>query len=123
MAKLYNFQKGRRGEEIAASYLRSKGFKILEQNFHTRFGEIDLIATKKSKTHFIEVKLKVGDTFGTPEEMIDKRKIIQVLKTAQIYMMKNGNNYTSQIDAICIVKSPDGELKRLDYYENLTQLM
>lgn len=123
MTKLYNFKKGRRGEEIAASYLKNKGFKILEQNFRTRFGEIDLIASKNSVLHFIEVKLKVGDRFGSPEDMINRNKIMQVVKTAQAYMLINHISKTisrTQVDAVCVVLNDKKEVERLNYYENMT---
>jgi putative endonuclease len=122
--KQQNFKKGRTGEEIAASYLRRKGFQIIEQNFHTRFGEIDLIATNKNKLHFVEVKLKVGDRFGTPEEMINKRKIWQVMKTAESYLLSNKQISAKyprvQVDAVCIVINQDGLEQRVDYYEDLS---
>jgi len=122
--KQQNYQKGRQGEGIAESYLRKQGFQIIEKNYHTRFGEIDLVATKDSALHFVEVKLKVGDQFGTPEEMINKRKIWQVMQTAKNFLLQNKKlavQYPSvQVDAICIVISDMGVEERVDYYENLT---
>ena len=126
MAKRYNYSKGKTGEDIAASYLTKQGFEIIEKNFHNRFGEIDLIAIKDNVLHFVEVKLKVGERFGTPEEMINNRKIWQVQKTAEAYLLHNKKLAKifskMQIDAICVVMEEDGSLKRLDYYENLTVL-
>ena len=87
--KQQNYQKGKRGEDIAESFLIKNGFQIVEKNFNTRFGEIDLIAIKNDTLHFVEVKLKVGERFGTPEEMINKRKIWQVMKTSESYLLKN----------------------------------
>ncbi len=123
--KQQNYQKGRRGEDIATRYLVNKGFRIIEKNFNTRFGEIDIIAARDFKLHFIEVKLKVGEHFGTPEEMINKRKIWQVTRTAESYLLKNksiADDYPKvQVDAVCIVLTESGEEERVDYYENLTQ--
>ncbi|MBP5618294.1 MAG: YraN family protein, partial [Clostridia bacterium] len=49
---------GERGEKLAARYLRRKGYRILERNFQTRFGEIDLIARKGDQLVFVEVKTR-----------------------------------------------------------------
>lgn len=122
--KQQNFQKGRRGEEIAEGFLRRQGFDIIEKNYHTRFGEIDLITTKNDSLHFVEVKLKVGERFGTPEEMIDKKKIWQVMRTGEAYLLINKHVASkfpkAQVDAVCIVLDEEGKKERLDFYENLT---
>lgn len=122
--KKQNFQKGRRGEDIAISYLQRLGFQVIEKNYHTRFGEIDIVAIKGAKVHFVEVKLKVGELFGTPEEMINKSKIWQVTRTAESYLLKNRDiamKYPQvQIDAVCIVMDSEGNEERVNYYENLT---
>lgn len=122
--KQQNYNKGKRGEDIAESFLIKNGFRIIEKNWNTRFGEIDIIASKNKTIHFIEVKLKVGDRFGTPEEMINKRKIWQVVQTSESYLLKNKKLSALfpnvQLDAVCIVLSESGEVERIDYYDNLT---
>ena len=119
MIKQFNRKIGKDGEEIAAKYLSDKGYKILEKNYYTKFGEIDLIALKNSVLIFVEVKLKHGDGFGTPEEMIGNSKLSQVQRMAEFYLMDNpdiAKKYNSyQIDAICVVTN-----KRINHYENLT---
>ncbi|OGM26735.1 hypothetical protein A3D00_04765 [Candidatus Woesebacteria bacterium RIFCSPHIGHO2_02_FULL_38_9] len=121
--KKYNYQSGKNGEEIARTYLIKKGYKHIESNFRTRFGEIDLIFSKDNKLIFVEVKLKIGDQFGTPEEMINKRKVLQVTKTAQMYLIQNQKIENShkgyQIDAVCIVQNEDGSIARISHYENV----
>jgi putative endonuclease len=126
--KRFNRQIGSEGEQIAAGYLIKKGYQILEQNFQTRFGEIDLVATRsassgQAKLVFVEVKLKIGEDFGTPEEMISPAKISQVEKMANYYVLKNtgiAQKYPLfQIDAICLVFDEKKQLKRLNHYENI----
>lgn len=122
--KRLNKTKGKRGEDIAESYLIKNGFRVIEKNWNTRFGEIDIIASKNKTIHFVEVKLKVGDRFGSPEEMINKRKIWQVVKTSESYLLNNKKLSALfpnvQLDAVCIVLSESGEVERIDYYDNLT---
>lgn len=121
MAKKDNFAKGKIGEQIACSYLKNKGYQIIETNFQNRFGEIDLICAKGKKIFFVEVKLKIGDDFGSPEEMINKRKIYQLEKMAQIFLQeRNILDYSSlQLDAVCIVLNKSLKLTRISHYPNI----
>src|SRR3972149_4996892 len=104
--KQFNREVGRRGEEIAAGFLQKRGFKIVERNHSTKFGEIDLIAIKNNVLRFVEVKLKQTEDFGTPEEMIGSSKLARVQRMAEFYLVDNpdiAKKYDSyQIDALCI---------------------
>lgn len=121
--KQLNRESGKRGEEIAAGFLTGKGFTVIERNYFTRFGEIDLIAVKDNILRFIEVKLKQGDDFGTPEEMIGADKLGRVQRMAEYYlldkpeMVKKYESYS--IDAVCIVSGEENKIKRINYYENI----
>jgi len=111
---------GKQGEEMAADLLRKKGYEILENNYQTKWGELDLIVTKDNILVFVEVKLKTTEDYGTPEEMIGKNKLAQVKKTAEMYLLDNpdiAKKFDSyQIDVVCIVE----ETERITHYENLT---
>lgn len=110
------------GEQIAARALVEKGFEVVEMNARTKFGELDMVCVDNNILVFVEVKLKVGEDYGTPEEMIDKRKLNQVKRTAELYLLSNNNNLSFEqyrIDAVCIVTDGDGEVLRLDHYENI----
>jgi len=119
-----NYLKGKLGEQMAADFLRQKGYRILETNFRTRFGEIDLIAAKDGRLVFVEVKLKVGSELGTPEEMITLTKISQVKQTAEVFLQQNPALATNflryRIDAVCLVLNEDYSIKSIRHYENLT---
>ncbi len=122
--KQQNFEKGRTGEDIAAEYLEKQNYKILQKNWKTKFGEIDIITSKNNLLVFVEVKLKVGEDFGTPEEMINNFKISQVQSTAIAYLQQNREIEKSyggyRIDAVCIVLGQDNQVLRINHYENLT---
>lgn len=121
--KRYNREVGKKGEEIAAKFLQEKGYKILERNYSTKFGEIDLIATKNNVLSFIEVKLKQSEDFGTPEEMIGRGKLARVQHMAEYYLLENSDKAktyeTYSIDAVCIVSDGRGGVKRISLYENI----
>ena len=117
--KRFNRELGKQGEERAADFLCKNGYKILDQNNSTKWGELDLIVTKDGILIFVEVKLKTTEDFGTPEEMIGKGKLAQVKRTAEMYLLNNGDVAQKferyQIDAVCIVEETD----RITHYENI----
>ena len=121
--KIYNYKKGKEGEEIARKHLEESGFELIEANYSNDIGEVDLIMKDKEWLVFVEVKLKIGDKFGNPEEMIGKNKINQIKRVAQIYLMLNQNLKRQfvkyRIDAVCIVKGINGEIERIKHYRNI----
>ncbi|MGI9534854.1 MAG: YraN family protein [Thermodesulfobacteriota bacterium] len=80
------------GEMVACRFLKKKGFLILEKNFRSRYGEIDIIAKDSDVICFIEVKSRKSIYFGLPEEYVDKRKQKKLLKTSLIYLSGKGNS-------------------------------
>lgn len=77
---------GLEGENIAARYLQSKGYRILERNYYTRYGELDIICEKEKKLVFVEVKTRRSTIFGFPEEAITRAKMNHMRKAAVIYL-------------------------------------
>jgi len=116
---------GKIGEDLAKEYLEKQGYKILEQNYKTKYAEIDLVAEKpngflKSKSLvFVEVRTKIGENFGSPEDTLNKSKLRKVLWNAQTYSAFNKWQGASRIDAICIVLKPDYSVSRLTHHENI----
>lgn len=76
-------------ENFAADLLQSKGYKIIERNFHSKFGEIDIIACEGSTLVFVEVKARWSPKFGAPEEAVTQQKIYKIKKTADYYCLIN----------------------------------
>ena len=81
---------GAKGEEVAVSYLKSRGYRIVERNYRIRFGEIDIIAEQGDDLVFIEVKTRSGILFGSPFESVTKQKQKQLSKVALEYINKQG---------------------------------
>lgn len=82
-----NVETGKFGENIAAEYLKSDGFKIEERNFKCRIGEIDIIASKGNVVSFVEVKTRTGEEYGRPCEAVSDYKQKKIKKAAAAYMM------------------------------------
>ena len=86
---LYQKNLGKIGEDLALDFLKSHSFFVLEKNFHSKFGEIDIIAKKKHCLYFVEVKTRSNLNHGAPYEAINKRKIYHIKKASQYYLLKN----------------------------------
>ncbi len=83
-----NIIKGKSGEEIAASYLIRKGYRILNKNYTTDIGEIDLIVTDEEYLIFVEVKTRMSDAYGLPAEAVNYHKRNKINQVASQYIKK-----------------------------------
>lgn len=105
-------------EERASAFLSEQGFTILEQNFRTRFGEIDLIARewveengrKKPCLCFIEVKYRGSGHSGTPFEAVNQKKQVRISNAALFYLMKQQISTDSMIRFDVLGIPPDGKM-------------
>lgn len=79
---------GNLGEEIASKYLINKGYLIIQKNFRTKFGEIDIIARDGRYLVFIEVKLRKSLNLGYPREAVDYYKQQRIRNLANLYLAK-----------------------------------
>lgn len=110
------------GEELAEKYLKEKGYEIIGRNYLTRYGEIDLIAKKEKKLHFIEVKARSSLAYGKPYEAVNWRKIRHLKSAIQIYLLKNKiKECKLSLDTISIWLGPGNSIKELLYFENVDQ--
>lgn len=82
-------QLGTSYERKAEEYLQKNGYRILERNFRSRMGEIDIIAKDGEYFCFIEVKYRATGEYGSPLEAVDFRKQNQIRRVAQYYLMRN----------------------------------
>lgn len=81
--------KGKSGEYYAELLLKKEMFKILNRNFRSKFGEIDIIAYKNNEYYFCEVKTRWNTHFGYPQESVTKTKLERIKKTISYYIYKN----------------------------------
>ena len=106
-----NKLRGRMGEELAAAYLRRKGYEILAAGYRSRFGEIDLIVKNKKFLVFVEVKLRKTGDFAKAMEYVDRRKQDKIRITASMYLSQNPTNLQPRFDVIEIY-APEGTATR-----------
>ena len=81
-------KKGADYEEAAAEYLMRSGYQILEHNYRSRYGEIDLIAREGKTLVFVEVKYRTTDLCGDPLEAVSFRKQLRICRVADRYLMQ-----------------------------------
>ncbi len=113
---------GREGEERAEKFLLSKGYKIIERNFKTSFGEIDLIAYWRKVLVFIEVRTRTSYNFGRPEESISEEKKKKISRVASLYLKaKKLNGVDCRFDVVALVLDREKGVK-IKLIENAFQL-
>lgn len=99
---------GIKGESLAVQFLINKGYKIKAKNYHTKWGEIDIIAEKNNILYFIEVKTRQKLTFGMPYEAINFYKIKALKRCIAYYIRKeNIQNKKYSLSVISIILSSD----------------
>lgn len=96
---------GLKGEVTATNYLISKGYKIIEKNYRTKFSEVDLIALYGDFLVFIEVKTRTSKQFGMPREAVGYEKQRKYVMTAEFYLQKHSeyDNKNVRFDVIDII--------------------
>ncbi|AUD78274.1 YraN family protein [Kangiella profundi] len=82
-------QRGDRVELFAENHLQKQGIKLIERNFSSRYGEIDLIMLDGLTLVFVEVRFRANTSFGSGAETVDFRKQQKIIKTAQLYLQSN----------------------------------
>jgi len=113
-------QLGSWGEKIAQKKLEELGLKIIETNYHTRFGEIDIIAKDKDELVFVEVKTRSNNLFGEAIEAISPSKLNNIIKSAQYYLQnKQLKDPQYRIDLIAIEKKKDDNQWGLKIIKNI----
>ncbi len=99
---------GERGENVAARYLRNKGYKIIIRNFRCEMGEIDIIARDGKTLVFVEVKTRAYDD-PTPEEQVNLSKQQAITRVAKLYLGRYGIPQPAARFDIVAVVWPNGQ--------------
>lgn len=112
---------GQVGEQIAADHLVHRGYRIVERNYRTRWGELDIVASDGRTLVFCEVKTRISSRAGRdPLESVHPRKQIQLRRLAGRWLAERRDHPRAadlRFDAIGITLAPDGRLLRLDHLE------
>ncbi len=100
---------GSKGEEVAASFLIRKGYRIISRNYKNKLGEIDIIAEDGDVICFVEVKTRKSKRFGLAKESVTARKQGQIAKTAISFLKEKGFlNRKARFDVVALDYSSFG---------------
>lgn len=115
---------GHHGEQIAADYLVTKGYIILQRNYRAKSqGEVHIICIHphRKTVVFVEVKTIIGKAFKKPEEAITKAKLNRLKKMVGHYYKSFPETKTSsQIDAVAVILTKSQDVNSLEHFENIT---
>ena len=94
---------GNRAEKLAKQFLKKNGLKLLEKNYRSRFGEIDIVMQHKDYIVFVVVRHRKSNTFGGALESVDKHKQKKLRNTAELYLTQHKrNDNPCRFDIICV---------------------
>ena len=107
------------GEKQAADFLVAKGYTILERNYRTPYGEVDLVALSEGVTVFVEVKTRSSARFGYPEESVNRRKMGHMTSAAAFYVQNHPDNSGDwRIDVVAISRCSNPDQMEILHFEN-----
>lgn len=114
-----NNASGKIGEEYAAEFLVNKGYQIVKRNYHSRFGEIDIIAENNAYIVFAEVKTRDEHFLVSPLEAVTKGKQRKIVKTALLYLQQYPTQLQPRFDVIAVTTcESDFAIKSIEHIEN-----
>lgn len=106
--------KGAAGEVLAARFLREKGYILIAGNYHTRLGEIDIIAQDGDYIVFVEVKTRGEHAIYTPREAVTRQKQQKIIRSAALYMERFPTSLQPRFDVIEVITAAGEPLKALE---------
>jgi len=120
--KAAHLQQGEDAEIACCSYLKSQGLKLIDKNFNSRFGEIDIIMLDKKILVFVEVRYRKNNKFGGALASITPSKQNKLRKTAELYLQKNTQHQNARFDVVSMSKNtqtnPDKQPYTFDWIPN-----
>lgn len=113
------YELGKAGEDLAVERLRQEGMQIIEQRWKDRHLELDIVAFDPTTREmvFVEVKTRSTGVWGSPEDAIDRSKIMRTVRAAHHYLKLHNHNYPSRFDVFAIYLPASG-LTHIDYFKD-----
>lgn len=118
--------KGNKGEDIACTFLRGKGFVVVERNYLKKWGEIDIIAVKDKETHFFEVKSVVilgadNSDIHRPEDNVHGLKLKRLGRVVEMYLEEKGGGLGTpfQFHVLCVYMDMSERRAKVKWLKNI----
>ena len=116
---------GRQGEQDAADLAVRRGYVLMDRNYRTPFGELDLVLlSPENEVVFVEVKARSGTGFGYPESAVDDRKREHIIRSANYFLLQrfpDPEEVPWRIDIMALIYTRDRkQIRDFQWYENIT---
>ena len=112
---------GDKGEAIALAFLTDLGYQFLDQNYTTRYGELDLIFSDAGVIVFVEVKARTSDTFGSPESSVTAAKLERIENAALLWLQAHPDVVDDwRIDVVAVLLNTSGTAEDVQHFINVT---
>jgi putative endonuclease len=108
---------GSKGEDLAIQFLKKKGYRIIDRNYKTSVGEIDIIARDGNTIVFVEVKTRTDDSFGYPFEAVNKKKRQKLKNLALLYLKRQVKESPVRFDVLSIFYA-DGREREIEHIKD-----
>jgi putative endonuclease len=116
-------QLGNWGEELAGRFLEERGYCILDTNYRSRYGEVDIVAQDGEELVFVEVRTRHKGGFGAPEESLSPAKMRRLVTTCEDYLQRRSVENTDwRIDLVCVHLDRSTEAPRIHHLRHAVQL-
>ncbi|MBL1321592.1 MAG: YraN family protein [Methylophaga sp.] len=114
---------GKQAEELASQYLQKQNLTLIDQNYHCRRGEIDLIMQDQHTLVFVEVRYRKNARFGSALESINHKKQAKIITTAEHYLLQSKDDYFDcRFDVIAIMPIHNSDKPEITWIKNAFQL-
>lgn len=111
---------GKIGEDFAVSFLKKNNYQILARNFHSRFGELDVVAQELNTLVFVEIKTRWSKNFGNPEEAVNLRKLGRIERAAQYFKLLHPKTPDNMRIDVVATEVKDGKVVHARILKNVT---
>lgn len=112
---------GAKAEKQAAAFLKKNGYRVIEKNYRTKLGEIDIIAKERDTLVFVEVKARKTTSFGDPKAAVNKKKMIKISMVALEYIKATANeNKPARFDVV-VIRHANGK-QQIEIIKNAFEL-
>jgi len=116
----YQKRIGNLGETIAAEFLENKGYQLIDHNYHTRYGELDLVMLELDSVVFVEVKTRTSDTFGTPEDSVTSEKLERLQSAALLWLQAHPEvDDEWRMDVVSVNLTHDQRVENIEHFINV----
>ena len=109
---------GAKGEARALAFLEKKDYALVEKNYRSEYGEIDIIVKNSGYIVFVEVKTRKSDAIGRPSAWVDKRKQKKLTETARVYLSENETELQPRFDVVEVINNTETGEYYIEHIEN-----